>query len=76
MKTMIKGPALAVLFAGLALLGAGCGQDCLELKRMGDFEFSQGNYPNAIRKYEQALAADSACAGVGAKLAEARERNR
>lgn len=76
MKTMIGRLGLGIGFAGLALLAIGCGQDCLELKRMGDFEFSQGNYPNAIRKYEQALAADSACAGVSAKLVEARERNK
>lgn len=54
----------------------GCGQDCLELKRMGDFEYSQGNYANAIRKYEQALKADPACAGVTEKLGEAKARNR
>lgn len=62
--------------AAAALLLAGCGQDCLELKRMGDFEYSQGNYPNAIRKYEQALKADPACAGVTDKLAEAKARNK
>lgn len=55
---------------------AGCGQDCFESKRLGDFEFSQGNYPNAIRHYEKALKADSACAGVKERLEDARARNR
>ena len=62
--------------AGLALLVLACGPDCFEIKRLGDFEYSQGNYANAIRHYERALAADSACAGVKEKRAEARSRNR
>ncbi len=74
---------LAAKMAGLGLAGltalagfAGCGQDCFEAKRLGDFEFSQGNYPNAIRHYERALQADSACAGVKERLEDARARNR
>lgn len=69
------GMAAAAALAVLAL-GTGCGEDCLELKRLGDFEYSQGNYPNAIRHYERALAADTACSGVKEKLEEARSRNR
>jgi hypothetical protein len=54
----------------------GCGQDCLESRRMGDFEFSQGNYANAVKHYKRALEADTACAGVKAKLTDAEARNR
>ncbi|HLP40419.1 MAG TPA: hypothetical protein VK465_02830 [Fibrobacteria bacterium] len=69
---IVQSTALGLAIAALM----GCGQDCLELKRMGDFEYSQGNYANAIRHYERALAADSACAGVGEKLQEARQRHK
>lgn len=71
-KGWIAIPALGVL----AFLVQACGQDCFEIRRMGDFEYSQGNYANAIRHYERALETDSACAGVKEKLAEARARNR
>lgn len=57
-----------------AALLTGCGQDCFESKRMGDFEYSQGNYANAIKHYLKAQEADSACAGVKEKLEEARSR--
>jgi hypothetical protein len=57
-----------------AALSAGCGQDCFESKRMGDFEYGQGNYRNAIRHYLKALEADPACAGVKQKLEEAKAR--
>lgn len=72
---MKTGSGIFLLLPVLAVLAAGCGQDCFEHKRMGDFEFTQGNYTNAIRHYERAMAADSACAGVKEKLEEARRRN-
>lgn len=68
------GLGLGILFAAGVLIG--CGQDCFESKRMGDFEFSQGNYVNAVKHYKKALAADTACAGVKEKLADAEARNR
>ena len=58
----------------MAALLAGCGQDCFEAKRMGDFEYSPGNYANAIKHYLKSLEADPACAGVKEKLEEARSR--
>ena len=60
--------------AALAAGAAGCGQDCREPARMGDFEFSQGNYPNAVKLYEKALRADPDCGTVGEKLLEARRK--
>lgn len=59
--------------AGAIMLG-GCKKDCSEPARMGDFEFSQGNYTNAIRHYEKALKADANCGIVGEKLEEARRK--
>lgn len=73
--TRKTGTGILILLAAGGLLAAGCGQDCFEHKRLGDFEFSQGNYANAIRHYERALDADSACAGVKEKLEDARRRN-
>jgi lipopolysaccharide biosynthesis regulator YciM len=66
------GPAAAILAAGLLL--AGCKEDCSQAARMGDFEFSQGNYANAVRQYETALRADAKCGVVGEKLAEAKRK--
>lgn len=66
-------PLIAGLGLAAALLG-GCGQDCFESKRMGDFEYGQGNYRNAIRHYLKSLEADPACAGVKQKLEEAKAR--
>jgi hypothetical protein len=63
-----------MLAAGLGLLFAGCRRDCGETARMGDFEFSQGNYANALKRYEQALRMDPHCHIAGDKLAEARRR--
>ncbi|MDB5047684.1 MAG: hypothetical protein JWO30_755 [Fibrobacteres bacterium] len=63
----------AILAVGLLLL-AGCKEDCSQAARMGDFEFSQGNYANAIRQYEKALRADAKCGVVGEKLAEAKRK--
>jgi tetratricopeptide (TPR) repeat protein len=57
---------------GLAL--AGCGQDCREPVRLGDFEYSQGNYANAVKRYEQALRIDPKCYKVEDKLNDARQR--
>ncbi|HKP96806.1 MAG TPA: hypothetical protein VJ385_13695 [Fibrobacteria bacterium] len=66
------GTAAAMLSA--ALLLAGCKEDCSRAARMGDFEFSQGNYANAIKHYEKALRADAKCGVVGEKLAEAKRK--
>lgn len=60
---------LSVIFSFLA-----CKQDCSEAARMGDFELSQGNIPNAIRNYEKALKADANCGVVADKLAEAKRK--
>ena len=64
----------AAVAAALAAGAAGCGQDCREAARMGDFEFSQGNYPNAIKLYEKALRSDPNCGSVEEKLLEARRK--
>jgi hypothetical protein len=58
--------------AGWMILG--CGEDCSQAARLGDFEFSQGNYPNAVRQYEKALRADAECGVVADKLAEAKRK--
>ncbi|GEM_PF-2099582 len=65
--------ALAVAFV-LSLSLAACKEDCSEAARMGDFEFSQGNYVNAVKQYEKALRADAKCGVVGEKLAEAKRK--
>jgi hypothetical protein len=55
-----------------ALLFA-CGSNCRETVRMGDFEFSQGNYPRAEKLYAEAWAADSlACPDAREKLGNTR----
>ncbi|MEO7776936.1 MAG: hypothetical protein ABIY63_05355 [Fibrobacteria bacterium] len=51
-----------------------CREDCSQAARLGDFEFSQGNYPNAIRHYEKALRIDAKCGVVADKLAEAKRK--
>jgi len=48
------GKAAFLACAGLALFVIGCGENCADAARMGDFEFSQGNYENAIRQYQRA----------------------
>jgi tetratricopeptide (TPR) repeat protein len=58
----------------LAAFPAACKRDCGETVRLGDFEFSQGNYANAIKRYEQALREDPECYNVEGKLAEARRK--
>lgn len=71
------GKRRAMALGVLSVIVAGCGgQDCFESKRMGDFEYSQGNYVNALKHYERALAKDPACAGVKEKLEEAKARNK
>jgi hypothetical protein len=65
-------PAVALLAAGLAL--AGCKEDCSAAAKLGDFEFSQGNFVNAVKQYEKALKADANCGIVGQKLADAKRR--
>jgi hypothetical protein len=68
--------ALTATLAGLVLAGvtglAACKEDCSQAARMGDFEFSQGNYANAVKQYEKALRADAKCGTAGEKLAEAK----
>jgi hypothetical protein len=58
----------------LGLWLSGCREDCSEPAKMGDFEFSQGNYANAIRHYERALTIESPCGAVKAKLEDAKKR--
>jgi hypothetical protein len=58
----------------LPLLGVfiACKPDCRESVRMGDFEFSQGNYIRAEKLYGDALRADPArCADAEGKRANA-----
>lgn len=66
----------AVLAAGAVwvCLAMGCKKDCGAAMRLGDFEYSQGNYENAVKRYEQALRDDPGCYNVEGKLAEARRR--
>jgi hypothetical protein len=63
----------ALLFAAALSLIA-CQEDCSQAARMGDFEFSQGNYENAIKHYEKALKVNAKCGVVGEKLAEAKRK--
>lgn len=65
-------PAAAALLA--ALLLTACKEDCSGPARLGDFEYSQGNYANAIKQYEKALRTDAKCGVVADKLAEARRK--
>jgi predicted TPR repeat methyltransferase len=66
----------ALLFATFTftLTFAGCKEDCSAAARLGDFEFSQGNFVNAVKQYEKALKADANCGIVGQKLADAKRR--
>ena len=62
---------------GLGAMGslAGCNkEDCAKSAKMGDFEYSQGNYVNAIKHYEKALQVNEKCGVVGEKLAEAKRK--
>jgi cytochrome c-type biogenesis protein CcmH/NrfG len=63
-----------MLGLALAAFPAACKRDCGETARLGDFEFSQGNYANAVKRYEQALREDPKCYNVEGKLAEARRK--
>lgn len=72
---------LGIGMAGLLGLGAmaatfsGCNkEDCAKSAKMGDFEYSQGNYVNAIKHYEKALRINEKCGVVGEKLVEAKRR--
>jgi hypothetical protein len=62
--------------AACAFLLAGCGKNCGDEARLGDFEYSQNNYPNALRHYEKALKTDPQCGEgrVKEKLEETRKR--
>lgn len=62
-----------VATAGILALTA-CKQDCGEAARMGDFEYSQGNFTNAVRHYEKALKIDANCGIVAQKLADAKRK--
>lgn len=66
----LRGVALAAVLAGVM----GCKEDCAAQAKLGDFEFSQGNYSNAVKQYEKALKADPKCYNVEGKLAEARRK--
>jgi predicted TPR repeat methyltransferase len=65
----------AALLAG-ALALAGCGQNCADAARMGDFEASQNNFANAAKNYEKALKINPSCGegSVKTKLEDARKR--
>ena len=66
-------PLAVLLIAGSSLLLAACGRDCREDIRLGDFEFSQGNYARAEKLYRQAWEADSvSCADVRDRLGNTR----
>lgn len=67
--------ALAAV-TGAALLLAGCARNCGDEARLGDFEYSQNNFANAARHYENALKVDAACGDgrVKEKLEDARKR--
>lgn len=71
---MNRNDGLRMLAAGVFALGlSGCGKDCRETLRMGDFELSQGNYPRAEKLYEEALEIDAAaCADAEGKLENVR----
>ena len=64
--------ALAAL--AFVSLACGCKQDCAAPAKLGDFEFSQGNYVNAVKQYEKALRADPKCYQIEGKLEEARRK--
>jgi hypothetical protein len=69
MKTMLS----TLTFLTLSLILVGCGTNCRETVRMGDFEFSQGNYARAEKLFAEAWAADSAaCPDAREKLEKAR----
>jgi hypothetical protein len=64
--------ALPAFAAALALGVSACGTNCRETVRMGDFEFSQGNYARAEQLFARALAEDSAaCPDAREKQANA-----
>lgn len=72
-----KAAGLAITAAALGILAgavSGCKEDCGAPAKLGDFEFSQGNYTNAVKQYEKALKADPKCYNVEGKLAEARRK--
>ena len=70
----VTGGLRALALAAVVACAAGCKQDCSGPARLGDFEFSQGNYVNAVKQYEKALRADPKCYQIEGKLAEARRK--
>ena len=68
--TAMRGMVLVAALAGVM----GCKEDCAAPAKLGDFEFSQGNFTNAVKQYEKALKADPKCYNVEGKLAEARRK--
>lgn len=73
--TWLRRLALAASVALAVSAGAmGCKEDCAAPAKLGDFEFSQGNYSNAVKQYEKALKADPKCYNVEGKLTEARRK--
>jgi hypothetical protein len=45
---------LSAVFLAIASFFTGCGENCQQSIREGDFEFSQGNYPRALAHYKKA----------------------
>ncbi len=43
----------------VSLLLGGCGDDCQESMRLGEFELSQNNYERALAHFKRAWAEDS-----------------
>ena len=65
---------ISVLAPLFAVLTAGCGNDCREAARLGEFELTQGNYERAVLQFEKAWKMDSlGCPGVKERLRQARE---
>ncbi len=63
---------LAIIISLFSLGLNGCGKDCSEEAKMGDFEFSQGNFKNAVKHYERALKIASPCGKVLEKMESAK----
>lgn len=55
--------ALAAAAALAGIIPAGCGRNCADAAKLGDFEYSQNNHENASRHYRRALEIDPGCGG-------------